>query len=783
MESSYERYIGQVFDGRYRIEKIVGVGGMAVVFKAVDQLMHRDVAVKVLKDEVASDDASVQRFINESKAVAMLSHPNIVSIYDVSMTSELKYIVMEHIDGITLKSYMNRRGPLPYEEILSYSEQILSALEHAHEKGIVHRDIKPQNIMLLKNGQIKVTDFGIAKLPNAETVTMTDKAIGTVFYISPEQASGHSIDARSDLYSTGILMYEMASGQLPFNAENPVTVAMMQISETAKPLSELGVNVPKGLEQVVSLAMEKDPNDRYQSATQMLRHIRRLRENPRVFFMMRRRKQEAKAKKTVAPGMGDDSHSMLPIVLGVFIAFFVIAAACGVILLQRLMSTDEDVGFQEISVVQFVGRYYSDDLEAYFENSDIYELEEVTYAYSADVSAGYIIEQTPAANSTRKVYSGTQKCRVSLVISTGAEMLKLDDYTICDYRDVRTKLTRSGLQYKIVWEYSDTVQRGSVIRTTPVAGATVKINTEVTVYVSNGPAEGTIPVGSFVGMSEAEALLSLITNGLAVGSVLYVPSDTIPSGTVISQSPEPGSFAARNAKINFVVSSGLAPIIMPDFEGQEPIAVRDMLGLLGFTSIRTLEEYSDIAAGCVIRTDPPAGTECKPTDTVTVYVSLGVEHVMIDVAGQAFDAAKAALDEAGIPFVVQTVATDRVPADIVLSTDPVAGTDIDEGTTVTLFVSVPLPVTEPPDTEPPATQPPVTEPDPDKTPLRMPDLAGKTLDEAKAALDALGLTLGAIEYTASDTPADLVAYTAAAAGDTVYEGDSITLYISTGPAA
>ena len=227
----YDKYVGAVLDGRYKIEQIIGVGGMAVVFKAYDMLMNRAVAIKMLKEEIAGEEESVKRFVNESKAVAMMSHRNVVSIYDVNVREDIKYIVMEYIEGITLRNYMTKRGCLTLREIISYTEQILLALSHAHSKGVVHRDIKPQNIMLLKSGIIKVTDFGIAKLPNAETVTVTDKAIGTVYYISPEQASGQVIDRRSDLYSLGVMMYEMGTGELPFTADTPVSVAMMQIND------------------------------------------------------------------------------------------------------------------------------------------------------------------------------------------------------------------------------------------------------------------------------------------------------------------------------------------------------------------------------------------------------------------------------------------------------------------------------------------------------------------------------------------------------------------------
>ena len=229
-----DRYVGKLLDRRYRIRRVIGVGGMAVVFEATDLVMNRIVAVKMLKDEMSNDEVAVKRFINESKAVSMLSHPNIVKIFDVSVKGNLKYFVMERIEGITLKSYMHKKGALSTDEVLSYSEQVLKALEHAHAKGIVHRDIKPQNILLLKNGRVKVTDFGIAMLEDGDVSPSGDKAIGTVYYISPEQASGKEIDQRSDLYSLGVMMYEMATGALPFNAETPISVAMMQVREQPK---------------------------------------------------------------------------------------------------------------------------------------------------------------------------------------------------------------------------------------------------------------------------------------------------------------------------------------------------------------------------------------------------------------------------------------------------------------------------------------------------------------------------------------------------------------------
>jgi len=323
MNELYEKYVGRVFDNRYRIEKVIGIGGMAIVFKATDMLMRRTVAVKILKDEISADEQSVKRFINESKTVAMLSHPNIVNIYDVSVRDNIKYIVMEFVEGITLKNYMKHREVLNLREIVSYTTQILRALDHAHKKGIVHRDIKPQNIMLLKNGIIKVMDFGIAKLPNAETVTMTDKAIGTVYYISPEQVGGKNVDARSDLYSLGSMMYEMATGDMPFTAESPVSVALKHVNDAAIPPREINAMIPVGLEQIILRAMEKDPETRYQSAEAMLGHITKLRENPRIIF--KDIKPQKKQKNSERKKGRQVSKSMFPIILGVTLAFLITA--------------------------------------------------------------------------------------------------------------------------------------------------------------------------------------------------------------------------------------------------------------------------------------------------------------------------------------------------------------------------------------------------------------------------------------------------------------------------
>ena len=262
----YDSFIGKVLDGRYKILEVLGVGGMAFVLKAEDLMMNRVVAIKILNDQYNGDEQAETRFINESKAVAMLSHKNIVSVYDVAIYPDMKYIVMEYLDGITLKEYLDKKGALPWKEACIYIGQVLRALEHAHSKGVIHRDIKPQNIILQKNGEIKVTDFGIAKLPNDSSLTTTEKAIGTVYYISPEQASGKETSFSSDIYSVGVMLYEALTGRLPFVAESPVTIALMQINDQPTPPKEINDQIPLGVSQIVMKAMQKDTAARFATA-------------------------------------------------------------------------------------------------------------------------------------------------------------------------------------------------------------------------------------------------------------------------------------------------------------------------------------------------------------------------------------------------------------------------------------------------------------------------------------------------------------------------------------
>ena len=556
----YDKYVGQIFDRRYRIVRIIGVGGMAVVFEAVDTVMKRTVAVKMLKEEIAGDAQAVKRFINESRAVSMLSHPNIVSIYDVSVRDDLKYIVMERVDGITLKNYMNSRGPLPPKEIMNYTAQILRALDHAHSKGIIHRDIKPQNIMLLKNGKIKVTDFGIAKLPNAETVTMTDKAIGTVYYISPEQASGKKIDPRSDIYSLGVVMYEMATGKLPFVADSPVSVALMQVNNQPRPPREILPSVPPGVEAMILTAMEKDPDKRFQSASVMLHYVLRLREDPGYNFKAHH--SGSTAQIPVQRGKGGrkaakkQSRSMFPIIAAVVTAFMLVLITTGIVVLKNALDRSKESQGVTVSVPKYVGSVYNDELKKQIEDEGYFNII-VKEEFDADHEEGYILAQDPDEGAARKVKRGTQKADVKLTVCTGAGSFTLDDYSVVEYRTAKLEMQKKGLKVEEYGEYDNTLIEYYTLRTDPPAGSTVKRGDTVKIFYSLGPQIEYVTIPTFVGMTESDAITTLNSLGISYGKITYEKNDKYSKGQIISQSKAVGSkVPVGDTEIDFTVSLG-----------------------------------------------------------------------------------------------------------------------------------------------------------------------------------------------------------------------------------
>ena len=567
---AFDKYIGRVFDKRYRIEKVIGVGGMAIVFKAEDRLMNRTVAIKMLKNDVADDPEALRHFINESKAVAMLSHENIVNIYDVSVKGNTKYIVMEYIEGITLKAFLKHKGgSLSWRETLNISEQILRALEHAHSKGVIHRDIKPQNIMLLKNGLIKVADFGIAKLPNNDTFTVTDQAIGTVNYISPEQAMNEEpIDERSDLYSVGVLMYELSCGELPFTGETPVAIAYKHVNEIPRRPREIKPEMPQGLDQIIMRAMEKNPEMRYQSAKQMLTHIMALKKNPGIKF---RTAEEAAAlkngqkKKVKKPKPQKKERTVrergglvLPIFLGVFSSLLIVVTVLAFLAFNSLSNQMNPNDKNVVKIKNYVGMVYNDALRE--------ELSQLGYRVTLKQGANgsrinEIVLQTPEGGEERKK---TSELELVLYVYTGTSTVKLPDLSYKNITSVRAEYT--GI-YEIAIERVEdqNVPAEYVIRTDPPAGSDVTAGQKITVYVSRGTNYAKAQVPNVCGLAATAARQKLVETGFVLGNVSYVESD-LPAGTVVTQSIGATTEMPVNTEIDITVSLGPPETEPPETE-------------------------------------------------------------------------------------------------------------------------------------------------------------------------------------------------------------------------
>ena len=566
-----DNYVGKRLDGRYEIQEIVGVGGMSVVYKAYDNVDDRVVAVKILKDEFLTNDDFVRRFKNESKAIALLSHPNIVKVYDVSFGEKLQYIVMEYVDGITLKEYIQKQGAITWNDALFFTTQILKALQHAHDKGIVHRDIKPQNIILLPNGNIKVADFGIARFSRSETRTLTDTAIGSVHYISPEQAKGEFTDEKADIYSVGVVLYEMLAGKVPFEAESAVSVALMQLQNNAKRLTEINPDIPLGLEQICIHAMQKDPKDRYQSATEMLLDVEEVINNPKTVFdyscfvdksptkyISNTDKitaetpviNEKPIEKTVDSDEDEveyyDPDHKKKVISAVLIGIIILVTAAVLLVMAITGSFKTSTN----TLDNFVGFSYDELI-----SSNKYDYEFVLEQKKTDeVEPGIVVDQSPEAGS--KVISGSQ---VKLVVSASMDDINVPNIYNLNDEKAKKALANEGLtNYKFTTISSETVEEGLVVYTEPKAGTVVSSDTQIVVFVSSGPTTKevvNIEVPDVTGLKQEGARAFLEKMGFK--NVNFVTQDDLrPKGVVISQSPAAGSSATADDKIKVVISSG-----------------------------------------------------------------------------------------------------------------------------------------------------------------------------------------------------------------------------------
>lgn len=568
-----DNLVGKRLDGRYELQEIIGVGGMAVVYKAYDNIEDRLVSVKILKDEFAQNDDFIRRFKNESKAIAVLSHPNIVKVYDVSFGDIMQYIVMEYIDGITLKEYIEQQGSLSWKDAIHFTIQILKGLQHAHDKGIVHRDVKPQNILLCADGTIKVSDFGIARFARSEHKTMTDKAIGSVHYISPEQARGEPTDEKADIYSVGVMLYEMLTGKLPFQAESAVSVAIMQLQTEPQLPREINGSIPLGLEQITMHAMQKDPTRRYQMAAEMLHDLEEFKRDPSVTFNYNyfiddsptRFVSTSDIRDAIQEDEDDGDYyyddeepvkrrsSAVPVLAGVAVAVVLCLAGLAIFFIPKLFgSTGTDIKCPNLIGVSYEdlsGDEYAD-----------YNIQIVSWEASSDYDYGFVFQQDPVAGKSIK-----KNKTITVKISTGRKTVKVPDVYTLDANTAITTLKNEGFTVVQAEIQDEDIAKGSVVKTYPVRGDSVPEGSEITIYVSSGAPTVYVDVPNVVGKNKDVARQMILEKGLTMGAVTSVDS-SYPEGTVVSQSPDAGktSQVQKGTSVSIEVSNGKEPVSSSD---------------------------------------------------------------------------------------------------------------------------------------------------------------------------------------------------------------------------
>ena len=589
-----DQYIGKMLDNRYEILERIGTGGMAIVYKAKCHRLNRLVAIKILKSDLAQNEEFRRRFNAESQAVAQLSHPNIVSVYDVSRGGDMEYIVMELIDGITLKQYMEKRGQLNWRESLHFITQIMRGLSHAHSRGIIHRDIKPQNIMVLRDGSVKVADFGIACLADSAQ-TLTQEALGSVHYISPEQARGDRPDARSDIYSSGVVLYEMLTGRLPFEGESAVSVAIQHLSSIPLAPREINPDIPEQLELICMKAMAPDLEHRYQSADAMIADLEAFRKNPEVemkFDLSDLRPEENDEPTRTIRTM--PSHTVtIPVhqpernyprrerdedeeprragsgKRGVLVGAVTVAAVAVVIVLFKTILGS----FAPAVVDQYqVPDLYNMTIEE-AENDPriegVFEIQKAGSEFSTDVPEGHILRQDPKKRETRK---GSQLV-IQVWVSAGEETGEVPDLENKSEQDARILLEKLNKEYNLeltveapeeLKQFSEEITEGYVIKTEPAQGEILKKGDTVKLILSKGPDIKPVTVLPFVGMSIDSVLSQLESYKLTcdAADVEVVDSDK-PGGTIVWQSPASGETVPEWTTIKFRVSAGLASSALP----------------------------------------------------------------------------------------------------------------------------------------------------------------------------------------------------------------------------
>ena len=661
-----DHLIGKMLDNRYEILDVIGVGGMSMVYKAYCHRLHRFVAIKVLKKDLAADEEFRRRFHEEAQAVAMLSHPNIVAVYDVSKGDDMDYIVMELIDGITLKQYMQKKnGNLNWREALYFTNQIVQALGHAHGRGIIHRDIKPQNIMVLRDGSVKVADFGIARIMSAsQSSTLTQEALGSVHYISPEQARGSHIDARADIYSAGVVLYEMLTGRLPFDGDTPVSVALQHINSTPLSPREINPDIPQGLEEITMKAMAPRIDLRYMNAEAMLRDLEEFRKDPEITFHYnlasfrssqpepdeptqkmdaaeaQARRQRGRSRVPIVTGgrnydddgeeydEEEDGDRRRRLLIPLVVVICLVAAAVGLWLAFFSGMFDKA---EMVEVPELLGRTLT---EVYEDSAvmDSFQVNRVSTEFSDEYKEGEIISQDPV--SGQSVEKGTT---INVVVSGGQEYLDMIDVTDMSYEKAAAQLEAMGLVVEEPeYEYSEDVAEGNVISSAPVVGSPVLPGDSIHLVVSQGVEIKTVRVPNVTGSTLEGARVTLTSQGLAIAGVTEVDSQK-PQGQVVYQSIPANTEVEEGTSLTLQVSKGpeevkepekteepkVQTVVVPTVTGQTLETARTMLTGIDLRIANVSEVDSDAPAGQVVYQSIPAGTSVDQGSSISLQVSKG----------------------------------------------------------------------------------------------------------------------------------------------------------------
>ncbi|MFK4567651.1 Stk1 family PASTA domain-containing Ser/Thr kinase [Enterococcus sp. UD-01] len=702
--------IGRKLNGRYHIIGNIGSGGMANVFLAHDLILDRDVAVKVLRFDFQNDQAAIRRFQREALAATELVHPNIVSVYDVGEEDGLQYLVMEYVKGMDLKRYIQTQYPIPYAKVVDIMEQILSAVSLAHEHRIIHRDLKPQNILIDESGVVKITDFGIAIALTETSITQTNTMLGSVHYLSPEQARGSMATNQSDVYAVGIILYEMLTGNVPFDGESAVTIALKHFQEDIPSVKIFDPNIPQSLENVVLHATAKDPADRYKTAEEMSRDLytvlaaNRLDEPkweptglmgetkiltpitddmpmPSAFQSMETPTEENEAETPEEPAPKKKKKKRWIILIILLVAALLIGG--GLYWAGR--------GNGEVKVPDVSDKTEA-EARSLLEEAGLKVKAETKEIPDDSIEEGRVVKTDPAAEATVK-----KNREVELYISSGNKKIKLSDYTGQEYKDVIESLGKLGFQenrIEIQKEANNKVDEDEVIRQTPEAGEEVDPKTdEITLVVSEGPDD--VYLDNYAGYSYENAVNALIALGIKESNITRsdVESDTVEAGAVVSQTPAAGSAVnPKNGKVTLQVSKGSDKVTIGNYEGTTYADAEAALTSLGINKsqiVRVDEESDSVESGVVISQDKVAGSAFNvKTDKITLRVSKGSDKVTVpDVAGLSKADVQAKLSQVGLSMVEAQEPSSSISKGSAIRSTPGANEKVAKGASITVYFS------------------------------------------------------------------------------------------------